>query len=214
MKFIEIIKNNQRYYGGNQDWFPKEIHRKYGCGVIAATNMILTLLKKDNYIVSYEKYMEFIRKNAINKFLIIPAMGIDGFSLAFGVQRIMKKEKLPYRVHWGCFSKNIMEKIETMLEEEIPVILAVGPAFRGGKGKLGVTLYKGRNQKYYPCQTIKGHYVTVTAMDQEWMKISSWGECYYINKMEYLNYMKTGSFPLFTNVLLLKKQINSSDDHT
>ena len=53
---------------------------------------------------------------------------------------------------------------------------------------------------------IRGHYVTVLAINDEWMKISSWGQIYEINLKEYMDYVKKHSNHLFSNIVLIERK--------
>ena len=47
--------------------------------------------------------------------------------------------------------------------------------------------------------------LTVTGLDGEWMRVSSWGRELYISRAAYEAYMHARSIPLFTNLLYLKR---------
>ena len=51
----------------------------------------------------------------------------------------------------------------------------------------------------------KAHFVTITGMDEEWLRISSWGKEYFINRREYDDYVKTHSTWLVSNIGLVRR---------
>ena len=57
---------------------------------------------------------------------------------------------------------------------------------------------------FYRSSSAKSHYVSVTGLDGEWARISSWGREYYINCREYDDFVLRHSSPLFSNILYIK----------
>ena len=51
----------------------------------------------------------------------------------------------------------------------------------------------------------KSHYVSVTGLDDEWARISSWGREYYIRRSEYDDFVKRHSSQVFSNILYIKR---------
>ena len=41
--YVAVMKDGKLSYGGNQSWFQGKILKKYGCGVIAGTDVLLYL---------------------------------------------------------------------------------------------------------------------------------------------------------------------------
>lgn len=95
-----------------------------------------------------------------------------------------------------------------MLREDIPVILSIGPNFPLLWQKKELTLHIQTNEgSFYPGPATHAHYVTVTGMDDTWLQISSWGRKYFINRNEYLQYVKAHSARLVSNILYVKKKV-------
>ena len=93
-----------------------------------------------------------------------------------------------------------------MLSADLPVILAVGPNFPAVWMKERLRFFvKSKNGVFRPGTATKSHYVTVTGMDEDWLRISSWGSEYYISRREYEDYVHRHSNPLFSNILYIKK---------
>ncbi|MFQ7549242.1 MAG: hypothetical protein ACLRMZ_01540 [Blautia marasmi] len=43
-------------------------------------------------------------------------------------------------------------------------------------------------------------------MDETWMRVSSWGKEYYINRQEYYNYVRKHSSFLISNICYIKSR--------
>ena len=135
----------------------------------------------------------------------IPGRGINGLMLTGGLELFFLRWRMPYSIHWGARSGSLFENIELMLMRDIPVILAVGPNF---------PLFWQKNTLSFYCREPDGtlvkscaaraHYVVVTGMDEDWLRISSWGREYYINRGEYTAYGKKHSIPILNSIAVIK----------
>lgn len=94
-----------------------------------------------------------------------------------------------------------------MLKADIPVILAVGPNFPIIGGRHKINLYEKRKEGYVTVDRISAHFVTITDMDEEWIGVSSWGAKYYINKKEYIRYVRLHSNWILSNILVLRTNV-------
>ena len=56
-----------------------------------------------------------------------------------------------------------------------------------------------------PTARTMAHYVTVTGSDAEWLRISSWGNPYYIHKAEYCDYVDKYSSHILSNMLYIEE---------
>ena len=136
---------------------------------------------------------------------LIPGRGINGLMLTGGLELFFLRWRMPYSIHWGARSGSLFENIELMLMRDIPVILAVGPNF---------PLFWQKNTLSFYCREPDGtlvkscaaraHYVVVTGMDEDWLRISSWGREYYINRGEYTAYGKKHSIPILNSIAVIK----------
>ena len=63
---------------------------------------------------------------------------------------------------------------------------------------------KRENGSFIRSSSAKSHYVSVTGLDDEWARISSWGREYYINRMEYDDFVRRHSSRIFSNILYIK----------
>ncbi|MBR1817057.1 MAG: hypothetical protein IJ763_10240 [Lachnospiraceae bacterium] len=221
-------------FGGNQRWLRKDADKantlsNYGCGLISANDVLLHISDKaDN--PSKEKYIAAVREMNRRYFHILPFLGISGILLSFYIRIYLlmhrKHFKVHYKVRWGVMPHNILKRITEMIENDIPVILSIGPAFiRRRKEKLPFYTAKitGDDINFTPATQTKDHYVNVTGVyetikkpadilkntsdkDKQctiYLEISSWGRKYYINYAEYIEYIKKHDNFLFSNILYI-----------
>lgn len=217
--YIAVMNGGKLSYGGSQSWAKGTVMKKYGCGVIAGTDMLLYLsLHKDycighelneknrNGILEAEDYMETVQKMSRKYFPVIPGFGMPGWLLAAGINRYLRVNRIPLKASFGMFGRNLLSRIQAMLTHDIPVILAVGPNFPLPFRKHKLTFYRKSGEVYEEAAKTAAHYVTVTGMDGKWLRISSWGQEYYVNMTEYMDYVKKHSCFLVSNVCYLRKK--------
>ena len=139
-------------------------------------------------------------------FPLLPPSGINGITLVAGLNILFIKRKLPYRAFWAVSGRKLWQRVEDMLNQDLPVILAVGPNFPAFWQNHKLDFYvKTRDGRYVKSAATKGHYVTATGIDDEWLQISSWGRKYYVNRSEYDSYVKKHSNFIFSNLVYLRK---------
>lgn len=244
MKLIKKTTLKKEYvsvdgsFGGNQRWLRRYEDKantlsNYGCGLIAANDLILHISDADTPS-SKEKYIAAIRKLNRRYFHILPMLGVSGIMISFYMKLyfILHKSELKkkYRVRWAVMPHNILKCIYEMLENDIPIILSIGPAFiRHRKEKL--TFYNAvideDNLSFTPATKTKDHYVSVTGIYEVsestddihknssstdnsynndysiYLEISSWGKKFYIKYDEYIKYIKKHDNFLFSNILYI-----------
>ncbi len=137
----------------------------------------------------------------------LPHMGMTGTAVAFGRNREFRRRGIPYRASW-CFRAGPMwERMESMLRADLPVILAIGLNLPRFWRRKKLTLYRRRpDGSMRPAARTNAHFVTVTAMDDEWLTVSSWGSEFYLNRAQYEDYVKRFSSPWFSNIVLLRQK--------
>ncbi|MCQ2495462.1 MAG: hypothetical protein MJ131_02600 [Lachnospiraceae bacterium] len=189
-------------YGGSQNWYTSKYGPKCGCGVAAAADIIfyLNALKKQSFTVSKKQFIEFSDYLQKKYLQIIPNFGVNSFWLAIGMNRYFLKNKMPYRCYWKVSPILRWSRLEKMLKNDIPVLLAVGNNFPIVWGKKKVNLYRKEADTRMDV-AVYSHYVIVTAIDGDWLTISSWGRKYYIRKSEYEAYVRKYSLSMYSNVL-------------
>ena len=204
--YITVRQENNDYYGGNQNLFPEKKLKGYGCGLIAASDVCMYLMDCPNTF-EWDRYYEYVKQ--IEKyFFYLPFLGMSGISLSIGINLAFSRFKLPYHASWKVMpmGDKTRDRIMSMLSRGFPVIISIGPNFPNVFGKKRLSLYRKNDRgQYRPAGSVSGHYVVVTEFPEEGkMKISSWGQTYYIDWQEYLAYSRKKSISLFTNYLEIR----------
>lgn len=214
--FMRVQTEDGRSYGGNQSWLPHAYLRGAGCGVISATDTLLYMCSyhescrkqrpdTDPDFLTKERYVETASAMAKRYFPVFPHFGINGLMLVLGMNFYFIHRKLPFRASWGVPAERLWATIDDMLDNDIPVILSVGPNFPKIWKKEKLPFYTKRaDGAYIEAAKTKAHYVTVTERDGTWLTISSWGKKYYVNLMEYRAYIKRHSSGLVSNLVYIK----------
>lgn len=207
-------------YGGGQQHSPDPMVRRCGCGVIAAADLLLYLsrhhaphpaeffedLPAEGPVPS-PAYQTCILRLHRRYFPVIPYAGINGLMLMAGVRRFFRDQDLPFTARW-CFSQGrLWERMEDQLRRDMPVILSVGPNFPVIWGKKCVRFYcETPSGTYTPTAGARAHFITVTGMDDKWLRISSWGRRYYIRRAEFSDYARHESLSPASNILWVERR--------
>ena len=204
--FPGIRKEKQISYGGNQMWSDNTVIRGCGCGPVAALDLLHYLSEEGlRAPISVDYYNTELRGLCRWYLPLIPHFGINGIALAMGLNRLFRDRGLPYRAVWSCSGRRLWERVEEMLQRDLPVILSIGPSFPAIWQKQKLPVYVRRTDgSFWPAASIKSHYVTVTGLDEDWARISSWGRKYYLNRKEYHDFVKKHSSFLFSNIVYVK----------
>lgn len=209
-EFMSVKKGSSASYGGNQVRSGSSVIRRCGCGVIGALDLILYL--NGRYHITHEEYDRLCVELSRKYLPLIPPLGINGAAVACGLELYFTRNHMPFKAAWQVTGKNIFDKISAMLNDDIPVIMSIGQNFPRVWQKEKLPLYSiGANGDFIKTASVKAHFVTVTGMDDDWLQISSWGRKYYINKREYISYIKEHSSSFITNVLLVERRRNGND---
>lgn len=203
-------------YGGDQGFFsdmsenPEEVRkRRMGCGIVAFGDLLLYMAGRNsryrfkgsdcyvNRILTEEEYKDYF--NDRYAFLGgLPARtgnGLSGFRLQGRFNRMARTEGFKLRAKWGFSGRRIYDRMEEMLEKDIPVILCIPLMIFKKDKKDGITFYKKEQNGYNKACTVSAHYVVVTGLfkehDDVYMSISSWGVKYYVNWKEYDRFVHT-----------------------
>lgn len=192
--------------------------RSVGCGVIASLDLLIYLCRYHDCHV--ERLDGLVRIDPIpsteyndcalelsRRYLpLIPGHGINGLSLALGLNRVFRRNHIPYRALWGATNKDFWNEIERMLQDDLPVILSIGPNFPLFWQHNALPFYRRQADGGLTVSTrAHAHYVSVTGMDERWLRISSWGREYYLSRAEYEEYVNKSSNRVVSNILRLKK---------
>ena len=204
-------------YGGNQGWFLERWMRESGCGVIASADLMVYLhrhhsrLKQPRFSVvpmegeiplgTYLRIGTFLRKGY---FPLIPKIGLSAPLLVVGLNRLFHANNVPLRAGWCVLGTKLWSQMEQQLQADYPVILAIGANIPFIWQKHKLALYRKDARGEYRVHTsVKAHYITVTGMDDTWLRVSSWGQEYYIRRKEYTAYVKKHSSFLVSNMVVL-----------
>ena len=174
-----------------------------GCGLIAAGNIFLYMADRNpayaNSITNisanktkndYINYIKILNDNYLSP---NPLLGLDGFSLAAGVNRYFKKNNIGLKAHWSM-SDDFLPEAKRMLDNDIPVILGIGADtnFNSVDDFVNMNIINPV-PKGLTSQQTRSHYVTVTGISEkdgvQVLKVSSWGKAYEINYDELYNYI-------------------------
>jgi len=191
-------------------WSGNKLVRRCGCGPAAAYDLLLYLEQKHGmnpgFPASHQEYSRELGKLQRRYFPLIYPKGINGIFLTLGLNRLFHDRRLPYHALWAVSGKKLFFRMAEMLQNDIPVILAVGPNFPLIWQKNKLTFYRlSPDGRYLPGADVMGHYVTALGMTEEWVKIASWGRCYYIRISEYKNYVNQYSNSVISNLVLIRK---------
>ena len=218
--YISIESNGAVSYGGNQQSSDNAMVGKCGCGIIAATDLLLYLSRyhmretppvfgelMQRFPFRAEGYYRCISAMRRRYFPLIPHAGINGLMLMTGMEKFFRENNMPYRARWGLRRRDMWEKMEAMLREDIPVIMSVGPNFPAFWGDKRAYFYKRDiSGELRPAARVKAHYFTVTGMDGLWLMISSWGKRYYLSRSEFERYVSEYSAGFVSNILYITRR--------
>ena len=214
-----IVDGERRCFGGTQMLLPKESIRDTGCGLISSANLLSYLTRfhglRDGLFDRFSRLdsiplADFNRAcmNICRGFLRpLPHVGMTGTAVAAGLNREFRRRGIPYRARWCFRGDKLWERMAAMLRDDLPVILAIGPNLPRFWRRKKLILYRlDLDGEYTPAAKTNAHFVTVTAMDGDWLTVSSWGRRFYISRTEYADYAKRYSGSWFCNLVLLEKK--------
>ena len=220
-KFPAIEKDGVRLCGGNQAWLPWGYMRKGGCGTIAGTDLLLYMnlyrkgCRTDMYEnipaaaseIPFDDYCGIIDRMRKSYFPILPYLGMSGWSLALGLNLYFLRYRLPYRAHWAVRPKMIWQCVEGMLKADMPVPFSIGQNIPFFFLNRRVNFYEKRaDGSLNAARRVKAHFVTITGMDEEWIRVTSWGKEFWIFKEDYETYVKRSSSPFVSNIVTIGRR--------
>lgn len=210
-----------RTYGGNQMLFANLTMQRCGCGLVGVLDILLYLHRYHSLQVDflrelpegeltaqqYESAANYLKKHGIP--LVYP-LGTTGLHLAAGLNYQFRKNRIPLHSHWYVPKERLWSEIEEMLKQDLPVIMSAGDHFPDFWKKGGLRLYLTQEPDS-PYVEALSHYFTVTGMEEEWLRVSSWGVKYYIRRREFEAFVKT-STPLFSSILKIERRTHGTED--
>lgn len=203
--YIQIKSGAKVYYGGNQSWWSDRKKRfyEYGCGVIAMTDIELYLM--DKHIISKEQYIKLVDNRFRHAYYFCVSRGVPFWKMVIGLFRSMSAKSVKIFSFWApsIRRKKLKWHIESMLSSNRPIPASYFVFFK----RHALALYRlNEDGKLDYSQSINSHYFTITALytddtnDKIYLKISSWGEVFFI---DYDAWLKRIS--IFSNILYYKK---------
>lgn len=189
--------------------------------------------------ITKEQYMDFVGDIRDQYAMIYGGCGTFGWEIAHAVNEYCKDNEIGIKAKFesGLSELKLLKKIQDMLIRNCPVILMIGqshPVPLSKIKKAGIpffkqkqTGYKGishQNQTYATYEiaekAVYGHFVMITGIivdnQAQWasqrimLRISSWGEEYYISYDHYCQFMKRISRPWLCGIISLE-EIKSSN---
>ena len=168
--YIQVERNGRLSYGGSQMWSENPTVKICGCGPVAVLDTILYLTHRQESPMSLAEYNRMLEELSKRYFPLIRPFGINGLLLAAGMNRLLRRYRLPYRAFWAISGRKFWPRVEDLRRS-----------------------------------SAKSHYITATGIDSEWLRISSWGTEYYINRKEYDEYIRKYSTAIVSNILMLRR---------
>ena len=210
--YISVIKDGTCSYGGNQSWSARWDLRRCGCGAVAMTDLALYLARYHGWDgpvlpdpapqADYDRLCGSLQRKYLP---MLPPVGINGLTLAVGISLYCRVHKIPLQAFWGVRVKNLWTAMADMLDRDLPVIFSVGQNIPRVWENHKLNLYKKTGDGVYTAVSrVRAHYMTVTAMDDTWLTVSSWGKQFCIHREEYEAYGKRHSIALVNNLVWLK----------
>ena len=204
--YVRVNCSGRISYGGSQMWSPNKTVRMCGCGPVAVLDTLLYLRHQQGEAISQEAYNKELERLSRRYMPLVPPFGANGLLLAAGMNMLLREYKLPYRAFWAVSGRKFWTRMEELLRQDLPVIFSVGPNFPALWQKHRLTFYgKLPDGSYVPQCSAKSHYITATGMDEDWLRISSWGREYYIKRSEYDEYVRKYSTSIVSNILMLRR---------
>ena len=218
-EFISVIEKNTLTYGGAQQMSDIKSIQKCGCGIVAAADFFIythrnrpgcyaAMLDSTDHpeAIPVEKYNEILKALNRKYFPLMVPFGLNGLALVCGMNMFFHANACPLRAQWGVKYNTLWQSIESMLKDDLPVIISVGKSFPFVWENNKLSLYtRFPNGNYNRVNSVRAHYMTVTAIDEEWLTVSSWGRKYYIRRSEYDAYTRDHSTGVLCNIAYVVK---------
>ncbi|MFT4145142.1 MAG: hypothetical protein QM644_11865 [Mobilitalea sp.] len=175
--YVPVIRNSKISYGGSQMWFPKSIRNSkehiihtYGCGTIATADMFLYLALQKKELnttltsialpetmqILYDNYLSYVLE-VHNKYTKTKRyLAVLGPSLAHAINNYSNQFTLGYVAtwKWRLSYYEMLDQMEFMLSQDIPVILSIGPNTPKLWGRHGISFYEHKEIEYQASEEV------------------------------------------------------------
>jgi len=213
--YVSVSYGGFLSFGGSQRRAESRITRRCGCGIIASADLLLylanyrkgcsTLAGSELPVPSgeYESFTSMLKRRYMP---LIPRFGTSGLALTWGLNRYFKKHRIPLKARWAVRKSRLRGCIEEMLSKDLPVILSIGNNFPLFWRRKKLNLYMKTDSGFVHTTSAKAHFVSVTGIDDEWLRISSWGQEYYIRWDEYTQFVDRYSSWTISNIIYIRQK--------
>ena len=93
-----------------------------------------------------------------------------------------------------------------LLDRDVPVILSIGRNFPRVWRNVETAFYTLGRESGPPACSTNAHFVTVTAMDEDYLTVSSWGHPYRLSREEFDAYRREASASLLCTILDVREK--------
>lgn len=218
--YVAVEKDGIISYGGSQTMSESKVMRRCGCGVVGGIDLLIYLAKYHDEcrcedfpdellwdIIREEAYDRCSRMISRKYMPVVPPFGMNGLTLVLGLNLLFRRYGMPMSARWGVKRSELWQSIETMLAQDIPVILSIGPNFPRVWQKNKTTLYVRQLDDHpHRAASTHSHFLTVTGIDEEWLRISSWGRKFYISRNEYEEYVSRYSNGVLSSIVYIENK--------
>ena len=218
-ELTSVLKNGHISYGGSQKLSENKVIQSSGCGLVAACDLLLYMHRYTDGCSSavfdavpcFDALDMYTYNRLLNSlrvyFPLIPNYGINGLMLSAGINAFFIRYSYPFKAVWGVRGDKLWERAEAMLSRDIPVIISVGPNLSLTRQKYRADMYAGKTEDIIrPSARVCAHYMTLTALDEQWLTLSSWGRKYYIRRSDYRIYVKHHSSSVLSNIVYITRK--------
>lgn len=169
--YVPVIRNTDTFYGGSQMWFPKDhvfskdyILYNYGCGTIATADLFLYFALQSSIFRSleteiafrgssqiyHENYEAYVRTINTQYTKTKRYFAVFGTKIASVINDYSDSYGFGYQASWKIRLTyyDMLDMLEEMLYQDIPVILSIGPNTPCLWGKKGIPFYTIREIDY------------------------------------------------------------------
>lgn len=128
-EYISVLKDGRLSYGGSQRWSDSPVLRGYGCGVIAALDLLLYLARQREVgsaqstlaggPVPWTLYDRWARQLSRRYMPVVPPVGTNGWAIALGLNAVFLRQGIPLRASWGVSRDRLWTRMGELLDRPV-----------------------------------------------------------------------------------------------